>query len=61
QILNIEMSDQRQCWDMQSDGTYKMRQPMGSAEDSNEAMGTHQAMMNLVVQAHRDAERPDGE
>ena len=62
QILSICLNDQRQCWDMQSDGSYKLRQPVGLPENAPEAMGTHQALMNLVLQqSRRDQESADSE
>ncbi len=50
QILSICLNDQRQAWDMQSNGTYIMRQPTDPADGSLEAVGTHQALMNVTLQ-----------
>jgi len=62
QVLNVSLNDQRQCWDMQSDGTYRLRSPQpGVSDDSPEAAGTHQALMNMVVQAQRDADRAESD
>lgn len=56
QILQICLSDQKQSWDMQADGTYRLRTPDASAApNSPEAVGTHQALMNLTLQAARDS------
>jgi polyphosphate kinase len=45
-ILQIQMRDQRQAWDMQPDGTYVQRVPAADASPS-EAMGSHETMMKL--------------
>lgn len=50
QILTICLHDQRQAWEMQSDGTYIMRQPADPAGGSLEAIGTHQALMHVTMQ-----------
>ncbi len=46
QILEIVLNDQRQAWDMQSDGIYVQRQPDPDNPDS--AIGTHQRLMDLA-------------
>lgn len=43
QILDILLNDQRQAWDMQTDGIYVQRQP--DPNDPDSAIGTHQRMM----------------
>jgi polyphosphate kinase len=45
----IMLHDQRQAWDMQPDGTYIQRRPTPGATGP-EALGTHQAMMELTRQ-----------
>jgi len=48
QMLDIMLADQRQCWDMHTDGSYTQRQPT----DENH-IGTHARMMQL---ARKDAQ-----
>jgi polyphosphate kinase len=43
EILRLMLSDQRQAWDMQPDGTYVQRTPADPT-----ALGTHQALMALA-------------
>jgi polyphosphate kinase len=45
EILLIMLGDNRQAWDMQSDGSYVQRQPRGP-----EDIGTHQTLMSLTRQ-----------
>ncbi len=52
QILDIMLNDQRQAWEMQSDGFYIQRQPDPNNPDS--AIGTHQRLMDLT---RREAQR----
>jgi polyphosphate kinase len=47
EFLQIMLRDQRQAWEMQPDGSYRQRQPPPGATGP-EAVGTHQAMMNLT-------------
>jgi polyphosphate kinase len=55
QILDIMLADQRQAWDMQSDGSYVQRTPPAGAEPRDPAvMGTHAYLMEL---ARHDARR----
>jgi polyphosphate kinase len=49
QILTICLNDQRQTWDMQSDGSYVLRYPKDAADGSTESLGTHQALMQLTL------------
>jgi polyphosphate kinase len=49
EFLQIMLGDQRQAWDMQPDGTCVQRQPPEGATGP-EALGTHQAMMELTCQ-----------
>ncbi|MBN2498422.1 MAG: polyphosphate kinase 1 [Deltaproteobacteria bacterium] len=46
QILEIMLSDQRQTWEMQSDGRYAQRTP--SDKLGPEARGTHRLLMDLA-------------
>jgi len=50
QILDITLADQRQAWDVQSDGIYVQRQP--NPDDPETSVGTHQRLMDL---ARKDA------
>jgi polyphosphate kinase len=58
EILQVMLKDQRQAWDMQSDGSYIQRTPApGSA--GPETLGTHALLMALTRQAAQSAaERP---
>jgi polyphosphate kinase len=49
QILNVCLSDRRLCWDMASDGSYTLRNAEGLSPDAPEALGAHQALMNLTL------------
>jgi len=49
QILEVMRSDQRQAWDMQSDGSYIQRQP---AEDAQGPLGTHATLMEIARRDH---------
>ena len=55
--LTVSLEDQRQCWDMQPDGTYILRRYGGDEPDSPQALGTHQALMNLEMESARSDER----
>ncbi|MDY7108792.1 MAG: polyphosphate kinase 1 [Planctomycetota bacterium] len=57
-ILDIGREDQRQCWDMQPDGSYVLRRHAGGEDDSPAAIGTHQALMNLARETARQATTP---
>jgi polyphosphate kinase len=61
QILNVCLNDQRQGWDMQSDGSYVARTPTGLPEGAVEALGTHQALMNLTLQSRQQQQEPETE
>ncbi len=52
QILDIMLADQRQCWEMNGDGTYVQRQPDPELPDS--AIGTHDTLMQV---SRREATR----
>jgi polyphosphate kinase len=45
EILGIMLADNRQAWDMQSDGTYKQRRP----QPGTEAQSTQQILMEMAV------------
>jgi len=47
QLLQIMLTDQRQAWDMQSDGTYIQRRPADDATGPT-TLGTQQVLMNLT-------------
>ena len=51
EILHIMLSDTRQAWEMQPDGSYVRRQPV----DGTEHKGTHQTLMDLAAQRGREA------
>jgi polyphosphate kinase len=57
EILQICLADRRQGWDMQPDGRYLQRSTDGCAADAPEAIGTHQRLMHLAVEAQRLRER----
>jgi polyphosphate kinase len=46
QIIDIMLADQRQAWDMHSDGTYTQRQP--DPDKPETAIGTHERLMHLA-------------
>jgi polyphosphate kinase len=48
EILQIQFKDQRQAWDMKSDGTYVQRQPIGDA-GSPESLGSHEVLMRQAM------------
>ncbi len=52
QILKIHLSDQRNAWDMKSDGTYIQRKPDESTGTSAHG-GSHDVMMRQAIQRHR--------
>ena len=49
EILEMMRNDQRQAWDMKADGSYVLRTPPAGAT-GQEAIGTHQTLMNLTRQ-----------
>jgi polyphosphate kinase len=49
EILQVSLTDQRQAWDMQPDGSYVQRQPSGDASDAA-SLGTHQVLMQRTRQ-----------
>jgi polyphosphate kinase len=44
EILQVMANDNRQAWDMQSDGTYTQRLPADGASEQS----THQTLMSLT-------------
>jgi len=56
EILQIMLNDQRQAWDLQSDGSYVQRQPPATSTGP-EAMGTHRVLMDLTKN-RLDLEQP---
>jgi polyphosphate kinase len=56
EAINLPLVDQRQCWDMQPDGRYVLRQPDGVDPDSPAALGTHQTLMNLALKSARNVD-----
>ncbi len=51
-ILQIQMRDQRQAWEMKADGTYVHRTPSPGA-DSADTLGSHETMMRLATGSER--------
>ena len=49
EILQVMLNDQRQAWEMQSDGSYVQRKQRTDGS-SNPVTGTHQVLMNLTRQ-----------
>lgn len=50
EILQLELNDQRQGWDMQSNGEYILRRPGPDLPpDSDAAIGTHEALMRRAL------------
>jgi polyphosphate kinase len=47
EVLDVMLRDHRQAWDMRPDGSYVQRKPAEGAT-SPEAVGTHQALMDLT-------------
>ena len=45
-ILKVQLSDRRNAWEMQADGSYIQRQPRNDAE----ALGTHATLIALAAQ-----------
>jgi polyphosphate kinase len=51
-ILQIQLTDQRSAWDMQSDGTYIQRRPRDD-DSGPSSKGTHQVLMERLQQRHK--------
>lgn len=50
EILQINLRDHRQAWDMRPDGNYVQRTPLVDADPNSPAvLGTHQTLMNLTL------------
>ena len=53
------LRDQRQAWELATDGSWQRARPEGN-RDSFDGLGTHQLLMNLAYQrAHVSVERKD--
>ena len=48
EILQIELQDHRQAWDMRPDGTYALRDAGGLDPEDPRLEGTHAALMRLT-------------
>lgn len=46
QLIDIMLSDQRQAWEMRSDGTYVQREPADT--DAVASVGTHRTLMDMT-------------
>jgi len=51
-ILQIQMRDQRQAWEMKPDGTYVHRVPAPEG-DPADSLGSHETMMQLATGSER--------
>jgi polyphosphate kinase len=47
EILDISLRDQRQAWEMSTDGSYRQLHAAGGATGP-EALGTHQTLMDMT-------------
>jgi polyphosphate kinase len=56
-ILKVQLSDRRNAWEMQADGSYIQRQPRNDAE----ALGTHATLIALAAQRSAAAKAPEPE
>jgi polyphosphate kinase len=54
-ILDAALSDVRQAWAMQSDGTYTRVSDSRIAADDPRSLGIHQRLMNTALEAHARA------
>jgi polyphosphate kinase len=54
EVIQVMLNDQRQAWDMQTDGSYIQRKPGDSSQ-----LGTHQTLMNLAKQRAAGVRPPD--
>lgn len=50
EILDIELQDHRQAWDMRPDGTYALRDASDLSPDDPRLEGTHAALMRLTCE-----------
>ena len=55
EVIQVMLNDQRQAWDMQSDGSYVQRTPSDPASQH----GTHQTLMNLAKQRAAGVRQPE--
>lgn len=56
ELFDILLSDRRQAWEMQSDGTYIQYQPSNSEEE----IGTHKRFMDLTLRRAEEAKKRIG-
>jgi polyphosphate kinase len=54
EVVQVMQNDQRQAWDMRSDGSYVQRKPSDPSQ-----LGTHQTLMNLTKQRTAGVRHPD--
>ncbi len=54
EILQIELNDHRQAWDMRPDGTYALRDASGLDAEDSRLEGTHQTLMRLTRERIED-------
>ena len=54
EVLQVMQNDQRQAWDMRSDGSYVQRKPGDPSQ-----LGTHQTLMNLTKQRAAGVRHPE--
>ncbi|MGF1528842.1 MAG: polyphosphate kinase 1 [Candidatus Competibacterales bacterium] len=55
QMLDIQLGDQRSAWEMQPDGQYRQRKP--PEDDPEAAKGSHEQLIALTEQRHRELKR----
>jgi polyphosphate kinase len=60
EILQINLNDRRQVWDMTSDGRYQPRSTQGLGPSSPLALGSHQVLMDGTLQRVREAINREG-
>jgi polyphosphate kinase len=48
EILDVALKDERQAWQMNSDGSYTQLRPTMRASDGPEGLGTHRTLMDLA-------------
>jgi polyphosphate kinase len=54
-ILNVQLGDRRNAWEMRYDGSYEQRQP----RNADEARGTHATLVALAAQRAAAATAPE--
>ena len=55
-VIQLPLVDRRQCWDMQPDGSYTLRDPAGHPPESAETMGSHATLMKMARERTMAAE-----